>query len=116
MEHKRIQVLTAVISGEVTVAQAAGLMELSERHAWRLLAAYSCQQVCDVRGPDGQARRYSRRKRYPREGMLLQVDGSRHDWLQGQGPYLTLVGAIDDATGEGTDRTGLEYLPGQARI
>ena len=31
--------------------------------------------------------------------MLLQVDGSRHDWLQGRGPYLTLVGAADDATG-----------------
>jgi len=31
--------------------------------------------------------------------MLLQVDGSRHDWLEGLGPYLTLVGAIDDATG-----------------
>ena len=33
------------------------------------------------------------------EGCLLQVDGSRHDWLEGRGPYLTLVGAIDDATG-----------------
>jgi hypothetical protein len=31
--------------------------------------------------------------------MLLQVDGSRHDWLEGRGPYLSLVGAIDDATG-----------------
>lgn len=31
--------------------------------------------------------------------MLLQIDGSRHDWLQGRGPYLTLVAAIDDATG-----------------
>ena len=31
--------------------------------------------------------------------MLLQIDGSRHDWLEGRGPYLTLVGAIDDATG-----------------
>jgi len=41
----------------------------------------------------------SRRERFPQEGMLLQVDGSRHDWLQGRGPYLTLVGAIDDATG-----------------
>ena len=30
---------------------------------------------------------------------MLQVDGSRHDWLQGRGPCLTLVGAIDDATG-----------------
>ncbi len=41
-----------------------------------------------------------RRERYPREGQLLQIDGSRHDWLQGRGPYLTLVGAIDDATGK----------------
>jgi hypothetical protein len=31
--------------------------------------------------------------------MLLQVDGSRHAWLEARGPYLTLVGAIDDATG-----------------
>lgn len=31
--------------------------------------------------------------------MLLQVDGSRHDWLEGRGPVLTLVGWIDDATG-----------------
>ena len=44
-------------------------------------------------------RRYSRRERYPQEGMLLQIDGSRHDWLQGRGPHLTLVGAVDDATG-----------------
>lgn len=40
-----------------------------------------------------------RRERYPQEGMLLQIDGSRHDWLEGRGPYLTLVAAIDDATG-----------------
>jgi hypothetical protein len=31
--------------------------------------------------------------------MLLQIDGSHHDWLEGRGPELTLVGAIDDATG-----------------
>jgi len=42
----------------------------------------------------------SRRERYPREGMLLQIDGSRDDWLEGRGSYLTLVGAIDDATGK----------------
>lgn len=40
-----------------------------------------------------------RRERYPQEGMLLQIDGSRHDWLEGRGPWLTLIGAIDDATG-----------------
>lgn len=41
----------------------------------------------------------SRRERHLQEGMLLQIDGSRHDWLEGRGPYLTLVGGIDDATG-----------------
>jgi len=43
-------------------------------------------------------RHRSRRERYPREGMLLQIDGSRHDWLEGRGEWLSLVGAIDDAT------------------
>jgi len=42
----------------------------------------------------------SRRERYPQRGMLLQTDGSDHDWLEGRGPRLSLVGAIDDATGE----------------
>jgi transposase len=42
----------------------------------------------------------SRRERYPQEGMLLQIDGSSHDWLEGRGPWLSLIGAIDDATGK----------------
>lgn len=44
-------------------------------------------------------RHRSRRERRAQEGQLLQIDGSRHDWLQGRGPWLTLIGAIDDATG-----------------
>jgi transposase len=40
----------------------------------------------------------SRRERRASEGMMLQVDGSPHDWLQGRGPRLCLIGAIDDAT------------------
>jgi transposase len=42
----------------------------------------------------------SRRERYPMSGMLLQTDGSPHDWLEDRGPKLCLIGAIDDATGE----------------
>ncbi len=40
----------------------------------------------------------SRRERRASEGMMLQVDGSPHDWLHGRGPRLCLIGAIDDAT------------------
>jgi len=42
----------------------------------------------------------ARRERRAQEGMLLQIDGSRHDWLEGRGPYLTLIGAVDDATNQ----------------
>ena len=45
-------------------------------------------------------RHRSRRERYAQKGMLIQVDGSRHDWLEGRGPWMSLIGAIDDATGE----------------
>lgn len=41
----------------------------------------------------------ARRERMAQAGLLVQVDGSRHDWLEGRGPWLTLVGGIDDATG-----------------
>lgn len=41
----------------------------------------------------------SRRERKEAFGMMLQIDGSPHDWLEGRGPRLTLIGAKDDATG-----------------
>lgn len=30
----------------------------------------------------------------------MQIDGSRHAWLEERGPQLTLIAAIDDATGK----------------
>jgi transposase len=43
-------------------------------------------------------RHRQRRERCLREGMMLQTDGSEHDWLEGRGPKLTLIAYIDDAT------------------
>lgn len=40
-----------------------------------------------------------RRERMLREGVLVQMDGSRHDWIEGRGSWLTLLLAVDDATG-----------------
>jgi len=45
-------------------------------------------------------RHRSRRERRAQQGMLLQMDGSPHDWLEDRGPGFCLVGAIDDATNE----------------
>jgi hypothetical protein len=67
---------------------------LSRSSVWRILTASGISSPRKRRPPQHRCRR----ERYPQEGMLLQVDGSRHDWLEGRGPYLTLVGAIDDAT------------------
>jgi transposase len=40
-----------------------------------------------------------RRPRRPQAGSLVQIDGSPFAWLEARGPALTLLGAIDDATG-----------------
>ena len=163
-EQARLQVLNQVLLEQMVAKEAAQVLGLSERHLWRLLAAYrqegaaalahgsrgrqpanatleetrhqvitlartryagfnhthltellaereevylarsTVRSILLAAGIESPRRRRPprhrcRRERYPQEGMLLQVDGSRHDWLQGRGPYLTLVGAIDDATG-----------------
>lgn len=38
------------------------------------------------------------RPRRSREGELIQIDGSEHEWFEGRGPYCTLLTFIDDAT------------------
>ena len=40
-----------------------------------------------------------RRQRMPREGMLIQLDGSHHRWLGEYSPPFALLLAVDDATG-----------------
>ena len=78
--------------------------ELAERHdimvssptVRRLRRAHGLASPRKRRPP----RHRRRRQRYPQSGMLLQVDGSKHDWLEGRGPWLTLHAAIDDATNE----------------
>ena len=62
----------------------------------RLLRAAGVGAVRGRRPP--QHRR--RRDRKAQAGWMLLGDGSRHDWLEGRGPWLCLVAAIDDATGE----------------
>nr|MBA2449703.1 ISNCY family transposase [Chloroflexota bacterium] len=76
------------------LAEAEGLL-LSRPTVRRFLLEAGLASPRPRRAP--QHRR--RRERMPREGMLLQADGSRHRWLGPDRPYLSLIGAIDDATG-----------------
>ena len=163
-EQARLQVLNGVLERKVSVAEAAQIMGVSERQAWRIVAAYRKEGAAALaHGNRGRrpanaiptatrdlviglarthykglnhthltellaereavalgrstVRRFLtgagltsprrrrpprhrvRRERMPQEGMLVQIDGSIHDWLEGRGPRLTLVLAVDDATG-----------------
>src|SRR5450759_242465 len=78
--------------------------EMLAEHEGLVLSRSTVRRILTDAGVPAPRRRRAprhrqRRDRYPGEGMLLQVDGRRHDWLEGRGPYLSLVGAIDDATG-----------------
>jgi transposase len=163
-EQRRAWILTRVLKGTLTMAEAGEALGLSERHLWRLRAAFEREGPAGLvhgnRGRSSARRmpaetrarivelrqgRYARlndshftdllaeregilvsretvrtilraegiasprrrrpprhRRRRPRmaaEGTLLQLDGSQHDWLEERGPRLSLLGAIDDATG-----------------
>ena len=163
-EQARLHVLNSVIAEEITIGQAAELMDLSERHVRRLLGAYrelgaealahgnrgrgphnavpevvaaavvrlaatrypganhthltelleehedlalsrpTVRRILTRAGMPSPRRRRPpqhrvRRERMPRAGMLLQVDGSHHAWLEQRGPRFALLLAVDDATG-----------------
>ena len=102
-EDERLRVL------ELTATRSAGtndchLAELLAEHEGIRVGRPVLQRLlraAGLRSPRrGRGRRHrSRRERMPQAGLLLQLDGSWHDWLEQRGPRLTLVGAIDDATG-----------------
>jgi len=68
---------------------------LSRSTVRRLLSGNGLMSPKRRRGPCHRCRR----QRMPQEGMLVQIDGSHHKWLEDRGPSFTLVLAIDDATG-----------------
>ena len=76
-------------------------LEIAERTLRRILAEASVRPTRTRRPP----RHRSRRERMPREGQLLQVDGSRHRWFGPHCGFATLVAGIDDATGIVTGAT-----------
>jgi len=69
-------------------------IKLSREKVRRILRAQGIASPRKRRQPKHR----SRRERREAAGMMVQIDGSPHDWLEGRGPSLCLVGAIDDAT------------------
>ncbi len=71
-------------------------IELSRPTVRRILAGAGIAAPRRRRPP----RHRRRRDRYAKEGIQLHLDASRHDWLEGRGPDLSLLAGIDDTTGK----------------
>lgn len=102
----------AAVRTRIVVLRRTRYGELDDSHFTELLAeregiVVSRETVRAILRAEGIAsprrrrppRHRSRRPRMPAEGQLLQLDGSPHDWFEDRGPRLSLLGAIDDATG-----------------
>jgi transposase len=71
-------------------------LQLSRETLRRLLRKQGLGSLRKRRAPAHR----QRRPRVAREGELVQLDGSPHDWLEGRGPRLTALGMQDDASGK----------------
>jgi transposase len=62
----------------------------------------SVRQILLEKGSYTKQRRYPKHRQWrepcSREGQMVQFDTSDHDWLEGRGPELYLIGGVDDAT------------------
>ena len=62
----------------------------------------SVRQILLEKGSYAKKRRYPKHRQWrepcSREGQMVQFDTSDHDWLEGRGPRLYLIGGVDDAT------------------
>src|SRR3989304_4917611 len=81
------------------------LQELLLRNEGIVLSRASVQRLRRQAGQRPKQKRRpprhrSHRDRRPQEGVLLQVDGSLHHWFGPDQPQVSLLGAIDDATGK----------------
>jgi hypothetical protein len=87
------------------------LRELEDAHLH--VSRATVRRIRRALGLPPKRRRRPRQGRHRREpaaamGAMIQVDASPFAWLEDRGPALTLVGAIDDATGA---IVGLTFRP-----
>ena len=81
------------------------LSELLYEHEGIFLSPSSVARILKAAGiPSPKKHRppkiHRTRPRKPQPGLLVHIDGSHHDWLEGRGPKLVLLLAVDDATGQ----------------
>ncbi|WP_159949175.1 ISNCY family transposase [Rhizobium sp. 18065] len=110
---QRIEVLSKVTAGRMTMVSAAHVLDLSERQVRRVLQRMRTDGAASIRHKaigrpsnnrisDG-VRDYAVtlvRECYEAYGELVQIDGSDHRWFEDRGDPCSLLVFIDDATGK----------------
>jgi len=76
--------------------------KLEENHSIRLSYEKIRQILIEskLHKPKKKKKVYRRRRRMPKEGMLIQMDGSQHKWIPSINKPWWLIATIDDATNE----------------
>ncbi|MBA7632393.1 hypothetical protein ES703_39939 [subsurface metagenome] len=76
--------------------------EMLEEREGIFISRETVRAILLVKGSYEKKKRYPKHRSWrepmPKEGMMLQFDTSDHDWLEGRGPKIKLIGGIDDAT------------------
>jgi transposase len=91
-----------------TIYDGANQQHLTELLAERegiSLSRSTVRRILEAAGIDSpkkkrRRRHHRRRERRPQEGMLVQIDGSKHHWFGPEHPATVLITAEDDATGK----------------
>ena len=99
------QLVSSLVQGKYAGCNQHHVRDLLEEREGIQLSRASVRRIMHEAGvwvvqPATGPRHRLRRPRYRQEGQLLQIDASPHEWLQGRGPRLSLLGGIDDATGK----------------
>src|SRR5260370_369341 len=106
-ELTRVEVLSRVKAGTLSLGSAATLLAVSYRQAKRLVGRWML-----TAGLWSRARKHAphrqRRERKAHFGELVQLDGSFHVWYEARGPRGCLMNLVDDATGQTLARLGTE--------
>jgi transposase len=97
------QRIIVLAQGEYKGASYAHMSELLSDEQGICVSAKSVGRILKQVGIDHAhshrpPRKHRSRARMTQEGVLVLMDASRHAWLEGRGPTLSLHGAVDDAT------------------
>jgi len=98
----KIKVMEIVRENYVDFKPTFAAEKLEERHGLKVNRETLRQWMIEADLWKGRKRKKARihqsRARRSRVGVLIQIDGSEHDWFEGRGPKCTLIVFIDDAT------------------